>query len=132
MTSYDIAVIVLEKEVVPNNKIQIASLPEENAACPTGKNMMISGWGDDPTRPDWILSQAKPNLYAVMQECLSPSKCPVLNYTSHQPNKNLICVGDAEDPSNSACVGDSGGKVYLNIFRSVTMTFFLFMSYDPR
>ena len=109
MTSYDIAVIVLEKEVVPNNKVLIASLPEKNAACPTGQNMIVSGWGQDPLRPD-SAHLNRPILWAVMQECLNPSKCPLLNHTINQPNKNMMCVGDVEDPTNSACIGDSGGK----------------------
>ena len=128
---YDIAVIVLDKEVVPNNKIKIASLPAENAACPTGKNMMISGWGIDPLRPSHSMtgSPIRPNLWAVMQECLSPSKCPLLSNTNKVTKRNTICVGDAESPSNNACIGDSGGKIHSNICCLGNMIFFKFALY---
>ena len=124
--NYDIAVIVLYKDVVPNNKIEIASLPAENAICPPGKTMMISGWGIDPLRPTdpMIGSRIRPNLWAVMQECLSPSKCPLLSNTNKVTKRNTICVGDAENPSNNACIGDSGGKIYSNIFRLGNLIFF--------
>ena len=122
--NYDIAVIVLDKDVVPNNKIEIASLPAKNAACPTGKTLMISGWGADPLRPTALGIPIRHKLWAVMQECLSPSKCPLLSNTDKVTKRNTICVGDAEIPSNNACIGDSGGKIYSNIFRLGNLIFF--------
>ena len=122
--NYDIAVIVLDKDVVPNNKIEIASLPAKNAACPTGKTLMISGWGADPLRPTELGIPIRHKLWAVMQECLSPSKCPLLSNTDKVTKRNTICVGDAENPSNNACIGDSGGKIYSNIFRLGNLIFF--------
>ena len=101
---YDIAVIVLKEEIGPGDKIKIAHLPEENAPCPKGRKLVVSGWGNDMTR---FMIRPLDNLWAVSQECLNASSCPNLNDMNHKTN--MLCVGDSENLLNSACHGDSGG-----------------------
>ena len=84
--------------------IEIARLPEENAPCPNGKRLVVSGWGKDMTR---YMIRSRDNLWAVSQECLNASSCPNLN--DMNPKTNMLCVGDSENLLNSACHGDSGG-----------------------
>ena len=105
--AYDVAVIILEKKVELGKTIKIARLPEENELCPTGRKMIISGWGRDYFRP--FMHREK--LWAVMQECIDARQCTKLSTIN--PKENLLCVGDSENPLNNACYGDSGGKYFL-------------------
>ena len=110
--AYDIAVIVLKDEVATSPTIEIAHLPSANAPCPTGRSLVTSGWGKDNMRPLRSLEK----LWAVSQECLDLSSCPILDAgPGVNPKTNMICVGDSENPLNSACVGDSGGNLNLNL-----------------
>ena len=101
---YDIAVIVLKEEIGPGDKIKIARLPEENAPCPKGRKLVVSGWGNDASRG---LIRSRDKLWAVSQECINASNCPLMNDT--KPKTNMVCIGDPENLLNSACYGDSGG-----------------------
>ena len=110
--AYDIAVIVLEEEVATSATIEIAHLPSEDAPCPAGRSLIISGWGKDKMRPFRSLEK----LWAVSQECLDLSSCPRLTAgPGVNPKTNMICVGDSENPLNSGCVGDSGGNLNPNL-----------------
>ena len=93
------------------DKIKVASLPEEDEPCPTGKHLVVSGWGQDVTRPLRSLDK----LWAVVLQCLDPSSCPRLN--DMNPKTNMICAGDPERLLSSACYGDSGGMV-LNYIKT--------------
>ena len=98
---FDIAILVLEEEIVPNEYIKIVNLPEADAACPKGKKLIVSGWGLDGH------NRTKHNqLWAVYQECLPLDRCVI----SEEQKGQLLCVGDSEQPRNSACMGDSGGN----------------------
>ena len=88
------------------DKIKVASLPEANESCPIGKHLIVSGWGQDVTRPFRFLEK----LWAVGLQCLDPSSCPRLN--DMNPKTNMICAGDPESLLSSACFGDSGGMLY--------------------
>ena len=105
---FDIAILVLEEEIVPNEYVQIVNLPEADAACPKGKKLIVSGWGyDGHTMNITTETAVKHNrLWAVYQECLPLDRCT----TSEETKGQLLCVGDSEQPRNSACVGDSGGN----------------------
>ena len=98
------------------DKIKVASLPEPNESCPTGKNLVVSGWGQDVTRPLRSLDK----LWAVGLKCLDPSSCPRLN--DMNPKTNMICAGDPERLLSSACYGDSGGMLYHNLKLLVPVT----------
>ena len=102
--AYDIAAIVLKETLVLSPHIQLANLPEMDKPCPSGRNMILSGWGADATRP----YRSTSNLWAVVQECLNISSCP--RVTNMHPKDNFLCIGDSEDLLNSSCMGDSGGK----------------------
>ena len=115
---YDIGVIVLKDKVVLGDKIKVASLSEENESCPTGKHLVVSGWGQDVTRPLRSLDK----LWAVGVKCLDPSSCPRLN--DMNPKTNMICAGDPERLLSSACYGDSGGMLYHNLKFVVPVTYF--------
>ena len=102
---FDYAIIVLRWEVTLSQSVQIANLPGPDASCPTGKVMIACGWGRDIYNRFRKLNK----LYAVKQQCLDISECP--DYVGEQ--KYTLCVGDLEDPRNSACGGDSGGNKIL-------------------
>ena len=105
---FDARLITLEKDVILNKKVQIAQLPNENEKCAEyGKNMVISGWGLTwPKRINATNSRLPTVPMYLKQQCLNISFCPLLIESF-----NEICVGDLVDPRNSACQGDSGGKI---------------------
>ena len=99
LVGYDFAILVLNENVIPSTKIQIANLPKENEHCP--QELVASGWGYDITR-DRLLGC----LWAVHQECIAISECP-----SYVGDKNVvICSGNSENNLNSIGPGDSGGR----------------------
>ena len=102
--AYDIAVIVLKETLVLGPNIQLANLPKIDEPCPSGRNLILSGWGEDIMRP----YRSQSNLWAVVQECLNMSSCP--RVIDMHPETNFLCIGDSENSLNSACYGDSGGK----------------------
>ena len=102
--AYDIAVIVLKETLVLGPNIQPANLPEIDKPCPSGRNLILSGWGRDATRP----YRSPSNLWAVVQECLNLSSCPRVN--NMYPKTNFLCIGDSGNSLNMGCSGDSGGK----------------------
>ena len=103
---FDIAILVLEEEIVPNEYVDIVNLPEADAACPKGKKLIVSGWGLDGH------NRTKHNqLWAVYQECLPLDRCAI----SEEQKGQMLCVGDSEQPRNSACMGDSGGNNIVDI-----------------
>ena len=110
---FDIAILVLEKEIVPNEYAQIVNLPEADAACPKGKKLIVSGWGFDGHTMNITTETAVRHnrLWAVYQECLPLDRCT----TSKETKGQLLCVGDSEQPRNSACMGDSGGNNIVDI-----------------
>ena len=100
---YDLAFIVLKEKAIPSSTIQIANLPERDARCPSGKSLVLSGWGLDSTR----FYRSKRYLWAVKQQCLNITACP---YAAGYEGA-MICIGDEADSRNSACDGDSGGMI---------------------
>ena len=110
---FDIAILVLEEEIVPNEYVKIVNLPEPDAPCPKGMKLIVSGWGFDGHKTNWTTeTEVKHNrLWAVYQECLSLDRCA----TSEEQKGQLLCVGDSENPRNSACMGDSGGNNIVDI-----------------
>ena len=103
---YDLAIMVLQEKVILNNNIQLANLPNENAPCPSGKSLILSGWGADVTRP-YRSFYTITDLWAVKQECLNITECP--KYVGKKDV--MLCVGDPENSLNSGCMGDSGGRI---------------------
>ena len=105
-----------------NKDVQLANLPKPDALCPTGKVMIVSGWGYD----FYNLTRNEDKLYAVKQQCLDISKCP---FYIGDP-KYALCVGDLADPDNSACGGDSGGNIILVYPLSYAIKYHSFKMYQ--
>ena len=92
------------EDVIPNNNIQIAHLPEDDAPCPPNKELILSGWGRD----FYNFARPQDKLWAVKQECFNVTKeCTI--YTG-DPDL-VLCIGDKEQSLNSGCFGDSGGNL---------------------
>ena len=108
---YDVALIFLKEDAILNDNVQLASLPRTNQACPPGNNLTLSGWGRDPLRPN---RPAHNILWAVKQECLDVGKCD--RFGSLTDKNIILCVGDKADPRNSGYRGDSGGKIFDQVF----------------
>ena len=106
---YDVAIWVLKEDVTINENVKVVTLPEPSnlAKCPSGKVLVVSGWGKDKYRP----TRDRRHLWAVEQECLNVSEC---TYYTGDP-KVILCVGDSKKPANSACEWDNGGKNILVI-----------------
>ena len=104
---------MLQEEVLLSDKVQTAKLPNPGAPCPTGKEMVVSGWGAHRWGPPRLYPRY---LWAVKQECVARNKCTMLKlYCETYPNKtsgpeSILCIGDPDEPQNTACVGDSGGN----------------------
>ena len=109
--AYDIAIIVLKDEILPGKKIKIAHLPDENAPCPKGRRLVVSGWGVDVSR---FLIRPLDSLWAVNLECLDPSICRRTAVESDY-KYTMLCVGDPNNLLNDACSGDSGGRFFIII-----------------
>ena len=107
MDGEDLAILVLQKPASLSENVKIAHLPEPDARCPSGKNLIASGWGQ---RVVWVGPNAveiKDNrfLWAVKQECVDIDQCD-----AYQGDKEAaLCVSDLSEPRNSVFFGDSGG-----------------------
>ena len=101
----------MEKDVILNENVQIAQLPEENEECAEyGQNMVISGWGLTWGKGQNSAINRAPDVPMYLeQQCLNFSRCPVRTHPLSE--KVMICVGDLDEAHNSACSGDSGGKI---------------------
>ena len=118
MSGYDVALIFLKEDAVLNAYVQLASLPRSNQDCPPGNSLTLSGWGDDPLRPNW---PARHTLWAVKQECLDVGECD--RFGSLKDPSIILCVGDKTDPRNSGFHGDSGGKIFTKCLIVEILTF---------
>ena len=100
----------LKKEATLSDNVKLAQLPPRDASCPSGKELVVAGWGQERvTRWDDRGYLKKHNLWAVKQECLNVSRCD----TYVGDKDAILCVGDSIDNDNSACFGDSGGNYFL-------------------
>ena len=105
---YDVAILVLKTPASLSPNVQIASLPPPDTSCPSGKKLIVSGWGKAII---WGLVDNDVNerynrfLWAVKQECVDIDEC-----TAYEGDKEAaLCVGDLDEPRNGAYRGDSGG-----------------------
>ena len=99
--------MVLREKITTSNSIKVLKLANENAACPGGLSLELTGWGMDLVRPK---RNPVTSLWSVMQKCVNVSECTA--YTG--PTENVLCIGDPEMPLNSGCKGDSGGSNLIN------------------
>ena len=104
---YDVAILVLKKPVVLTRNVRVAHLPLPDAPCPSGKELIISGWGSSLIwSPDNTIKQRRNRfLWAVKQQCVNANQCD-----KYVGDKNaVLCVTDLSNTKNSAFLGDSGG-----------------------
>ena len=90
-------------------KVEIAKLPEEDIACPEGKDLIASGWGRT-WKEDWPhpieIAYLPSVLKAIRLDCADPAtRCPL-----YPEEANILCLGHPTIHSNSACFQDSGGR----------------------
>jgi len=102
--AYDVALIFLEEDAILSKDVQIASLPQNDEKCPLGNVLTLAGWGKDPQSFENHFT-----LWAVKQECLDINKCSRFNHLRN--DGPILCIGDKNDPRNSAFYGDSGGPL---------------------
>ena len=105
---YDVAILVLKTPASLSDKVQIANLPPPDTSCPSGKELVVSGWGKTIV---WglvdndVTERYNRFLWAVNQECIDIDEC-----TAYEGDKEAaLCVGDLDEPRNGAYRGDSGG-----------------------
>ena len=91
-----------------SDNVQIVSLPPPDTSCPSGKELIVSGWGKTTV---WglvdndVTHRYNRFLWAVKQECVDIDEC-----TAYEGDKvAVLCVGDLKEPRNGAFHGDSGG-----------------------
>ena len=116
----DYAILVLEKHITTNNIIKIAKLPQRDAKCPPGNNLVVSGWGADYTS-----DRPTNKLWAVLQTCLPIDRCPSLG---DERDKYTFCAGNLKNETNTICFGDSGGNTFDCIIIEVNSSHVTIMS----
>ena len=119
MDGEDLAILVLKTPASLTKNVKIAHLPEPDAPCPTGKNLIASGWGKRVlwVGPDNVEEKYNRFLWAVEQECVDMDQCD-----AYQGDKeSALCVGDLSEPRNSVYYGDSGGIKIIKRFCSFSI-----------
>ena len=103
--------------------MQIAQLPEPDAPCPNGMNLVASGWG---TYPEWgnivpsldhssvqLVKLEHKFLWAVKQKCVDMENCNkhlTVNNRKINPESVICVVGPGSGGINGPYFGDSGGN----------------------
>uniref|UniRef100_A0A3Q1FX42 Proproteinase E-like n=1 Tax=Acanthochromis polyacanthus TaxID=80966 RepID=A0A3Q1FX42_9TELE len=99
----DIALLKLEKSAVINDKVQLACLPQYNAAVTHNQPCYVTGWGR--------LYSGGPQA-TTLQQALLPvvdhSVCSQSDWWGSSAKTTMVCAGGE---SKSACHGDSGGPL---------------------
>ena len=113
MSSFDLAILVLEEELVLSDKVDIVKLPLSNESC-ENLSVDISGWG---IYEPWGYQHASSKLRSVEISCLSKSVCNVHKYSNAFNPKTMICGGSLKYPKKGSCIGDSGGKDLYSVIK---------------
>uniref|UniRef100_A0A8C5DZS3 Chymotrypsin-like elastase family member 3B n=2 Tax=Gouania willdenowi TaxID=441366 RepID=A0A8C5DZS3_GOUWI len=99
----DIALLKLEKNAVINDKVQLACLPQQDAALTHNQPCYVTGWGR--------LYSGGPSA-TTLQQALLPvvghSVCRQSDWWGSSAKTTMVCAGGE---SKSACHGDSGGPL---------------------
>ena len=115
------ALLAIDGKVILNQNAQVAQLPEADAPCPNGMNLVTSGWGAYATWGDSvpyfdygsIMLGKLPHkfLWAVKQKCVDIEQCNnLIKNFNVTIDDSLICVVEpGTDGINGALFGDSGG-----------------------
>ena len=121
--------MVLKTKVILNENVKLANLPANDEVCPSGRELTVSGWGDEidygyksRTMDNNYPSANHRYLWAVKQECFDVSDCD-----RYIGNKDaVLCVGDSENLRNSACHRDSGGNAFLYFTEQLNLTLLIY------
>ena len=105
---YDIAIVELDgvaqiRQCSTCYGATVINLPKKDAPCPSGKELLFTGWGVDRYRKqDMPISRLLGTkfLFAIDLKCKSESSQPPVLYTTNVPENR-----------NSPCNRDSGGKI---------------------
>ena len=117
------ALLAIDGKVNLSQNAQVALLPEADAPCPDGMNLVASGWGayaawgESVPYFDYgsILLGELPHkfLWAVKQKCVDMEQCNNNNLVkkfNFTIDDSLLCiVGPGSGGINGALFGDSGG-----------------------
>ena len=109
--SFDLAILVLEKEIVLNDKINNVNMPHSNESCERF-SVNVTGWG---IYEPWAYHHTSSLLRTAELACLPESVCNAGNYSRAFDPKTMICGGNIENPKRGSCMGDSGGRVTFQI-----------------
>ena len=114
ISSFDLAMLVLEEEIVLNKKVDIISLPLIHESC-ENLPVNVTGWG---IYEPWGYQHSSSKLRNVEISCLSDSICNVYEYSNAFNPRTMICGGSLKYPRKGSCMGDSGGIIYYLFFRN--------------
>jgi secreted trypsin-like serine protease len=106
ISSFDLAILVLEKRLDFDNNVNKVNLPFVNESC-ENLSVNVSGWGLYEPRDS---RHSSIQLRSVEINCLSSRSCSVSNYSASFNYKTMICGGNLKNPRHGACMGDSGGE----------------------
>ena len=109
--SFDLAILVLEKEIILNDKINIVNMPLPNESCEK-LTVNLNGWG---IYEPWGYHHTSSQLRTVELACLPESVCNANTFSKAFDPKTMICGGNIEYPKKGSCMGDSGGRLIFYI-----------------
>ena len=107
VSSFDLAILVLEKELNLDKNVDIVDLPIANESC-ENLSVNVAGWG---IYEPWGYHHSSSQLRSVEIACLSQSICNVNKYSFDFKPETMLCGGNLKYPRKGSCMGDSGGKV---------------------
>ena len=120
----------IDGKVIFNPNVQIAHLPEPDAPCPNGMNLVASGWGTYPlwgnSVPFFEYGSIKLGelehkfLWAVKQKCVDIENCNKHNDPNMtvNPDKIMCVAGPSSGGINGPFYGDSGGNEFTILFHT--------------
>ena len=111
IASFDLAMIRLTNNIILNDKVAVAQLPNENDSC-ENLSVNVSGWGIHVPLGRRLSSD---KLRTVELTCLPRRYCNADEYSSYFDYDTMICGGNLKYPKKGACMGDSGGMFNIEI-----------------
>eukprot|EP00066_Takifugu_rubripes_P022016 XP_011611282.1 PREDICTED: ovochymase-2-like [Takifugu rubripes] len=107
---FDIALVRLDRDVIPSDQISYACLPSKEEVLPGGKKCYATGWGDETgNSQDPKVAEA---LNQVALPVVPYETCKRMDYWWFQVKTSMICCGfTLPDDLKSVCQGDSGGPL---------------------
>ena len=113
---YDVALLVLEKELTFSERVSSLCLPERPSTHPgIGETILVQGWEDDKDINGLKVSEA-PVTVRSRQECdiryNSAGLAEVRAFIPKLTNSVLLCADAALDAQQGVCYGDSGGPAF--------------------